>query len=149
MYRIHIATNTYSWETGQMGTQTDSEEARQTWGGRGPLGVTQGLQAGRGAGSALGRSIGGGGIGRPLPGSGVMAKSPQRGRVRAKEGQRLHHCRLGGCGLGGGAAAPPPPAPITHTTSALSRSPPFSSSRRVGTAPFPPPRSASGAAGER
>ena len=97
-----------------MGTQTDSEEARQTWGGRGPLGVTQGLQAGRGAGSALGRSIGGGGIGRPLPGSGVMAKSPQRGRVRAKEGQRLHHCRLGGCGLGGGAAAPPPPPP-SHT----------------------------------
>ena len=127
-------TNTHSGETGQMGTQTETRTLRVTdLGGRGSLGVPQGLQAGRGAGSARGGSVGVGGSGRPLPGSGLREKPPQRGE-----------------GPGRGGSAPPPllrgllragkpcrsaPAP-RH---ALSRSPPSSGSRRVGTAPFSPP----------
>lgn len=117
-----------------MGTQTETRTLRVTdLGGRGSLGVPQGLQAGRGAGSARGGSVGVGGSGRPLPGSRLREKPPQRGE-----------------GPGRGGSAPPPllrgllragkpcrSAPAPHH--ALSRSPPSSGSRRVGTAPFSPP----------
>lgn len=146
VYRIHIATNMYIGETGQMGTQTETPRRRDRPGGQGSPGGHAGASGGSGAGSALGRSIGGGGGRAPPPQSGVMTKSPQRGRVRAEEGQRPHHCRLGGCGLGGGAAAPPHPNLSALPQSSLLRQP---QSRHRPLPLSPPSRSASGAAGER
>lgn len=90
------------------------------------------------------RSIGGGGSAPPSP-SGLMMKSLQWGRGWAVEGPRPRPCCSGCRGLGRGAAALHSP----HPSQALSRSPPSSGSRRVGAAPFPPPGSASGAAGGR
>ena len=97
-----------------MGTQTDSDSEGDRPGGQGFPGDPAGAPGGAGAGSARGGSVGVGGSRCPLPGSGLMAKPPQRGKGRTGEGQRPRPCRAGRCGLGSRAAAPPHPHPHPH-----------------------------------
>lgn len=117
-----------------MGTQTDSDSEGDRPGGQGFPGDPAGAPGGAGAGSARGGSVGVGGSRCPLPGSGLMAKPPQRGRGRTGRVSAPAPASRAAAGWEALPQRPPTPTPL----SAFPQSP-SSGSRRIGTAPFSPP----------